>query len=95
MSSLRWVGDTFRMFSRVRQLVWLDEALVVEGTSSLCSLCIADAVTVSLVCDDSIRAVSVWNRRSVGDEETWYRSSQPIVSTGAVGLPFRIRRIVS
>ena len=50
----------------------------------------AAAVTVSFVCDESINAVSVWYRLSFSGAVRQYRSSQPMVSTGAVGLRSRM-----
>ncbi|KAJ4609983.1 hypothetical protein HRR85_006251 [Exophiala dermatitidis] len=64
-------------------------------TSSVCKRCIATAVTVSLVCEDSINDVNVWYRLSRGGAVGQNSSSQPMVSTGAVGLRCRIALTIS
>lgn len=58
----RWVGSQVRMFSIVR-LDCIGFCVVGSrgglGISSVCRRCIAAAVTVSFVCEESISAVRV------------------------------------
>ena len=86
------------MFEIVKELgeVSLESAGAMgRGTSSVCSLCMAAAVTVSLVWEESISAVRVWYRFSFAGDDLQYRSSHPIVSTGAIGLRSRIFLMIS
>lgn len=56
MSSLSFTGSTARMFSSVRP----------GGGSSVCKRRMARALVVSLVWEESIRAMRVWKRLSLG-----------------------------
>ena len=54
MSSFSWTGSTAKIFSRVRP----------GGGSSVWRRRMASALVVSLVWDESIRAIRVWKRLS-------------------------------